>query len=79
VTDVKANLEQLKVLDDDRVRTIDTVEKLEKSGRNSVVKADGQPLQYGANANPFNSSTYTYQVSDTLCLFKVRCGGCVCD
>jgi len=49
-------------MEDDRLRIVDTVEKLEKSGRNSAGKSDLLPLQYGTNANPFNSTMYTYQV-----------------
>lgn len=69
MTDVKENLEQLKIMEDDRLRTIDMVEKLDKSNSRNIGKSmeNSQllPLQYGANANPLNGTTYSYQLQES--------------
>ena len=64
--DVKKNVEQLKTMDDERVRAADHAEKLEKSGK---YKAETLPLSYGPNAAPLNSSSYSYQVFCPVMIF----------
>lgn len=62
IADVKANVEKLKVLDDERCRAIDVSEKMEKASKSKV---DSLPMHYGSNAAPNNGSTYSYQLNES--------------